>query len=138
MAKYPFLSEPWIEAAKAIRDRHRDQLPPPVDSIRMNQVVTEVPFGEGVLHTHLLALDGEIELDIGELERADVTITLDYDTARSLLVGTDPPAALEAFLAGKIKVDGDVTKLLELQPVLLGQGDPAAAAVAKQIQEITE
>lgn len=136
MAKFLFLSQPWIEAAKAIRDRH--PLAAPVEGIRMNQVVTDMPFGESVLHTHLLALEGQVELDIGELDQPDVTITLDYETARSLLVDTDSSNALEAFLAGKIKVDGDVTKLLNLHPVLFGDTDPNAVSVARQIQEITE
>lgn len=136
MAKFPFLSEPWIEAAKAIRDLH--ELDTSAESIRMNQVVTEVPFGAGVLHTHLLALDGKVELDVGELDQPDVTITLDYETARSLLVGTDSSNVLDAFLAGRIKVDGDVTKLLNLHPVLFAEADPDAVSVARQLQEITE
>jgi hypothetical protein len=38
-------------------------------------------------------------------------------------------------MAGKIKVQGDMTKMMALQS---GAPDPAAAEVAKKIQDITE
>ena len=49
MAKYPFLSEEWMEAAKAVRDEYAGKVSPPAHAIRMNQVVTDVPFGEGTV-----------------------------------------------------------------------------------------
>ena len=51
MAKYAFLSDEWMEAAKAIRDEYADQVSPPAHAIRMNQVVTDVPFGDGTSRT---------------------------------------------------------------------------------------
>ena len=60
MAKYAFLSEEWMEAAKAIRDEYKDQVKPPAHSIRMNQVVTDVPFGDGTIEAHLDTSSGEI------------------------------------------------------------------------------
>ena len=42
---------------------------------------------------------------------------------------------MQAFMAGKIKVVGDMTKMMALQA---GAQDPTAAAIAERIQAITE
>src|SRR5690349_11935341 len=46
MAKYPFLSEEWIAEAKAIRDASDSGAAAPAHAVRMNQIITEVPFGD--------------------------------------------------------------------------------------------
>ena len=46
---YPFLSDEWMAAAKAIREKYADQMPEVTSSMRINQVVTDVPFGEGTI-----------------------------------------------------------------------------------------
>ena len=67
--------------------------------------------------------------------RPDLTVTLDYETAKAILVEQNPQAGMQAFMAGKIKVQGDMTKLMAMQS---GPPDPAAAEVAEKITEITE
>ena len=56
---------------------------------------------------------GKASLGLGDLEGADATITQDYDTAVALakneLTGT------AAYMSGKIKVSGDLMKLMQLQ-----------------------
>ena len=47
---HQFLSEEWMTAAKAIREKYADQAAKPTASIRMNQVITDVPFGEGTVN----------------------------------------------------------------------------------------
>jgi putative sterol carrier protein len=42
---------------------------------------------------------------------------------------------MQAFMAGKIKVQGDMTKLMAMQS---GPVDPTAQEVAARIKEITE
>jgi hypothetical protein len=135
VATHQFLSPEWIEAARAIRQELDGQVPPPAQSVRMNQVITDVPFGTGVIHAHLDTTAGDIELEEGHLDAPDVTLTTDYATARSLFVDWDPQAGMQAFMAGKIKVQGDLSKLLAMQQSGL---DPAALAAARRIQEITE
>jgi hypothetical protein len=131
---HPFLSEEWIEAARAIRTELEGKAtvkPPP---FRMNQVVTEVPFGDGELKAHTDTTSGELVLELGHLENPDVTVTLPYDTAKSLLVDQDQQAAMQAFMSGKIKVEGDMMKLMALQTT---QVDPVALEAAQRIKEIT-
>ena len=50
---YPFLSDEWIDEARKIRDESPGRAPPVPVPMRMNLVVTEVPFGDGELDAHL-------------------------------------------------------------------------------------
>ena len=134
MAKHPFLSEEWLAAAKEIRESSGPGATTP-HKVRMNQIITEVPFGEGTINAHMDSSDGELKMDIGHLENPDLTVTLDYTTAKAILVEGNPQAGMQAFMAGKIKVQGDMTKLMAMQSA---PPDAAAQEVAKKIQEITE
>ena len=135
MPKYPFLSDEWLAEAKKLREEYRGKVSAPAHTVRMNQVVTEVPFGDGTINAHMDTSTGEMELDTGHLDNADVKVTLDYATAKAILVEGNPQAGMQAFMAGKIKVEGDMTKLMAM-----GQSapDPAAMELANRIKEITE
>ena len=137
---HPFLSPEWEAEARKIRAEYHDRAPAPPLSIRMNLIVTDVPFEPKVLHAHVDTSGGEIVIALGHLERPDVTVTIEYATTRSLLLGGDPQALLMAFLGGRIKVDGDITKLLELQSSgSIGAGvDPVVVEVFERIRAITE
>lgn len=131
--QFQFLSDEWIEASRALHEEYRDFLPPPPVAVRMNQVLTGVPFGAGIVHAHLDTSSGWAELGAGHLDSPDLTVTLDYETARSLFVGADPTAAMAAFLSGRMRVDGDITKLIALQsgaPGLAGYPAPAGPELA--------
>lgn len=135
MPKYQFLSDEWVEAAKAIRHEHAADAPAPAHAVRMNQVITAVPFQDDPVHAHMDTSDGEMKMDLGHLENPDLTVTLDYETAKAILVDGNPQAGMQAFMAGKVKVEGDMTKLMAMQTA---SADPTAAKVAAAIQEITE
>lgn len=135
MAKYQFLSDEWIEEAKRIRDEHAGDAPAPPQKVRMNQVITEVPFGDGTINANMDTSGGAMEMGEGHLENPDLTVTLDYATAKAILVDGNPQAGMQAFMAGKIKVEGDMTKLMAMQQAPV---DDNAAKVAAAIKEITE
>jgi putative sterol carrier protein len=128
---YMFLTDEWVEAARKIREEAAAPAAAP-QPVKMNLVITEVPFGEGTVEAHMDSTDGEVKLDLGHLDVPDVTATLDYDTAKAMMVDANPQAAMQAFMAGKIKLQGDMTKAMALQT-----GPPNPALTAK-IQEITE
>jgi hypothetical protein len=130
------LSDEWIEAARAIREKYLGQVPKIPFSVRMNQVITKVPFGEGTLHSHIDTSSGELLMDLGHVEKPDLTVTTDYETARLLFLGRDPQAAMQVFLSGKVKVDGDMTKMMVLQSQQ-NQKDELAEKIADEIQAIT-
>jgi len=132
---YPFLSDEWITEAKKIREEHKDEVSAPAHAVKMNQIITDVPFGDGTVEAHLDTSGGDISMDLGHIDAPDLTVTLDYDTAKAILVEGNPQAGMQAFMAGKIKVQGDMTKMMALQG---GVPTEADQAIAKKIQEITE
>jgi putative sterol carrier protein len=135
VAKYPFLSDEWMDAAKAIREEYKGKGAPAAHVVKMNQIITDVPFGSGTIEAHMDTSSGEMEMDTGHIDGADVTVTLDYGTAKAIFVEGNPQAGMQAFMSGKIKVAGDMTKLMAMQS---GPADPVAEELAAKIAEITE
>jgi hypothetical protein len=137
--KYPFLSTAWLDAAKTIRDEaDTSESAPTPHKVRMNLVITEVPENvgaDGDVEANMDTSSGSLEMDLGHLDTPDLTVTVDYATAKAIFVEGNPQAGMQAFMAGKIKVQGDMTKLMAMQS---GAPDPAAQETAKKIAEITE
>jgi hypothetical protein len=133
---YPFLSEEWLEAARNIREEYSGKTPPIAHVVRMNLVITSVPFGDGDIEAHMDTSSGELHLDVGHLETQDLKVTVDYDTAKAILIEGNPQAGMQAFMAGKVKVEGDMAKLMALQAAPAA-ADPNAAAMANALKEIT-
>jgi putative sterol carrier protein len=128
---YKFLSDEWVDAARTIREEVDAPTTAP-QPVKMNLVITEVPFGDGTVDAHLDTTSGSVELELGHLDPADVTATMDYDTAKAMMVDANPQAGMQAFMAGKIKLQGDMAKAMALQ-----SGPPNPELTAK-IQAITE
>lgn len=140
MATYPFLSPEWVVEARAIAQRYGTREVPAAYAVRMNQVVTDVPFSDTPLEAHLDTSSGHLVMDLGHLEIADVTVTLDYETARKLFVEGDSQAGMQAFMSGRIRIDGDVAKMMVMMAALQQEPpDPEAAnEVRRRLVEITE
>ena len=135
MATYLFLSDEWLDEARAIRAEFDGKGAPIDHSIRMNLIVCEVPFGEGTVLAHVDTSTGELVLDTGHIDPVDLKVSLDYDVARSILIEGNPQAGIQAFMSGKIKVEGDIAKLMALQTIT---PDPTAAEIALRILAMTE
>jgi len=133
---FAFLSPEWIEAAREIRERYSSQTAPIEVAVRVNQVVTDVPFGDGELHAHIDTSSGDVDLELGHLDEPDATITLSYETARALLVERDPAKVMQAFMSGGIHVDGDLMKVMAMQAST--PQDDLALQVAEEILAITD
>jgi hypothetical protein len=121
--------------AKKIREEYQGKTSPVAHALRMNQVITEVPFGSGSIDAHMDTSSGELLLDLGHIDNPDLKVTLDYSTAKAILVDGNPQAGMQAFMAGKIKVEGDMTKLMAMQAQA---PDATAAEVAQRVKDITE
>lgn len=130
-----FLSDQWIQAARDIRHKYADSVPTIEILIRINVVTTKVPFGEGTVHAYIDTSNGVLDMELGSLEAADLTITTEYEIARAVFVDQDPTASMQAFMSGRIKVEGDITRLMAMQTAL-PQSDEAAQ-VAAEIKAIT-
>lgn len=132
---YTFLTDEWIDAARELRAKYADRLPDVTIEVRINQVVTDVPFGDGTIRAFIDSTDGTLDLELGELDEPDVTMTTDYDTAKAMVVDQDPAVVMQSFMAGKITVQGDMMKLMAMQtsvPV-----NEASVEFAAELQSIT-
>lgn len=130
-----FLSDQWIQAARDIRHKYADSVPTIEILIRINVVTTKVPFGDGTVSAYIDTSSGVLDMELGSLDGADLTITTEYEIARSVFVDQDPTASMQAFMSGRIKVEGDITRLMAMQTAL-PQSDEAAQ-VAAEIKAIT-
>ena len=115
---HQFLSESWIEAARDIRHRYSGDVPAIDVVVRINVITTKVPFGEGTISAYIDTSNGSLEMELGSIEESDLTVTTDYETARKLFVEQDPTASMQAFMGGRIKVEGDITRLMMLQTTM--------------------
>jgi putative sterol carrier protein len=132
--KHQFLSPEWVAAAKEIQESMPKPESAPAHTVRMNLVITEAPFTDDEIQAHMDTSDGELTMDLTHLDSPDLTVSVDWTTAKAIFVDNNPQAGMQAFMAGKVKVQGDMTKLMAMQQ---GAPDPAAQAVAAKIAEIT-
>jgi len=71
--------------------------------------ITDMPTGDDIAY-YIDIGEGESEVGLGELEEPDVTVTNNYETAVGISKG-DLNTQM-AFMTGKLKVSGDMSKLM--------------------------
>lgn len=127
MAK--FLSQEWLDESLRLA---ADQPERPGASATIQYVITGGPKGD--VKYYWVVKDGHlVENTLGELVGAEVTLTETYDDAEAIQKGDLDTNA--AFLQGRIKVDGDVAKLMSLLPITMS---PEFAQFQSKVREITE
>ena len=125
---YTFLSDQWLEEVQKLAAEAPSGMMP--DSVELNMVVTGGPEGDKELHV----ANGAFAT--GLLDSAPTKLTVPYQVAKDMFVKGDQSAAMQAFMSGQIKVEGDMTKLMAMQGG--APADPSAAeALQKRIKEIT-
>ena len=126
---HQFLSDDWLAEVKKISAEFPNEGGAGSD-ITVNVTVTDGPEGDRELHM------SNGTFDSGHIDGAPTKLTLPYEVAKDMFVNGNQQAAMQAFMSGQIKVEGDMTKLMAMQGA--GGGDPAAAAeMQKKLQEIT-
>lgn len=131
-----FLSDEWFDAVQGVRQKYADQVPEITVVVRINQVITDAPFGDGEVRSYIDTSSGAMTMELGELDEPDATITTDYDTARALFVEQDQAAVMQAFLGGKVTVQGDMMKLMAMQTAI--PDSEATDTISEEIAALTE
>jgi SCP-2 sterol transfer family len=131
---YEFLSDGWFEAVGALRDQYAAEGATAPVELRANLVVTHVPFSTEPVDAHVDTSHGGLVLARGHLEHPDLRVQVDWTTAKALLVDGNPQAAMGAFMEGKIKIEGDIARLMSLQSGIV---DASTQQAAKRIRELT-
>ena len=134
MAKYQFLSDEWFARVDQLVEEHGADAPGGTD-ILMNLTITDTPFGTE-RQMHMGAKQGQGLWGVGHADGADLQLTTDYATAKEVFVAGDPMAGMQAFMSGRVKVQGDMAKLMAAQAG--GAGPGGATALQTAIQGITE
>ena len=115
------LSPAWIAA---LGDAARGAVMPDDLRIVVQQVVL-ADDGAEVAYAVRLS-DGQVRVEAGRADDADVTFTQDRATAGAIARGD--LSAQTAFLAGDLRVGGDLTKVLDGARVLAAVQDVFASA----------
>jgi putative sterol carrier protein len=134
--QYEFLSPEWMDAVRRLREEMPPPDSPPPVTMKMNVVVIDTPFATGDMKGHVDTSDGEFLVEEGHIDGADLTITVEYATAKAIFVEQDLTAAMQAFMAGKVKVQGDITKLMSLQAQVVTP-DANTIAIAHAVKDLT-
>jgi hypothetical protein len=124
----PFLSDAWLEEAQKLGEDLPAPTGPAADLV-LNIVVPDSPDGERLLNMK----GGKFEQ--GLVDGAPTKVTIPYDVAKAMFVDGNPQAAMQAFMAGQIKVEGDMTKLMAMQSA--GGPSPEQAAFQEKLKAIT-
>jgi len=133
VSKHPFLSDEWFAVVEKLVEDHGAEVPAH-QNVSVNLVITGSPFGDE-RHMHMGTRDGKGNWGLGLVDGADVTLTTDYDTAKDVFVSGNAQAGMQAFMAGKVKAQGDITKLMAAGA---GGGPGGNEALQEAIQGITE
>jgi putative sterol carrier protein len=107
-----FLSEDWATEVTQTLQTH-EQFKASAD-MSVQFVVSDAPEGEAKFY--LDATGDDPVQALGELENADVTITSNYETTSAIFSGELNTQM--AFMTGKIKVNGNMAKLMTQQAAL--------------------
>jgi len=82
--------------------------------VKLQQVVTDTPDG-GETKYYFTLENGTANVALGELSDAEATLTQTYDTA--VAITKQELNAQNAFMQGKLKIAGNMMKLMQLQGV---------------------
>lgn len=111
-----FLSDEWAQAmTEALNSSEDFKKAATGQNAKLQQVVTDVP-DKGEVKYYFKLEDGSAEVSLGELADAEATITQNYDTA--VAINKQELNAQNAFMQGKLKISGNMMKLMQLQGVI--------------------
>lgn len=128
MAK--FLSQEWLDETRKMADGQPERMGA---TARLQYVLTAAPDG-GELRYYWVVVDGKLlESGLGDLEDAEITLTLSH--ADATLIQKGELDANAAFMQGRVKVAGNTPKLMALLPVTQS---PEYKQLQREINEITE
>ena len=124
-----WLTQEWLDETRKMAEGQPDR---PGASARMQYVVTGGP--EGDISYYWVLENGKIvESQLGTLEDAEVTLTTGYADAIKIQKGELDANA--AFMQGKVKVTGNMAKVMSLLPIT---NAPEYKQLQNEIAAITE
>ncbi|SJM72930.1 SCP2 sterol-binding domain-containing protein [Psychrobacter piechaudii] len=124
-----FLTDEWFNEVDRLTAEAGDlNLPPALANTKINLNVTNTANGDVSA-----ALENGV-LKKGETD-ATTTINIDEETLKAIALKGDMNEAMNAFMSGKIRIDGDMGQVMALQTA---KPSPEQKDLFKKIYAITE
>jgi putative sterol carrier protein len=124
-----WMTQEWMDEQTKLA---QDQPERPGATARMQYVITGAPGGD--IKYYWVLEDGHLkENRLGTLDDAELTLTQSYEDAVKIQKGELDEQA--AFMQGRIKVEGNMAKLMALLPIT---SSPEYRELQNKIREITE
>jgi putative sterol carrier protein len=127
MAKW--LSQEWLDESRKLAESQPER---PGASARMQYVITGTPEGD-VKYYWVLENGKLLESTLGEMPDPEVTLTTTYEDAMKIQKGELDANA--AFMQGRVKVTGNMAKLMSLLPLT---NSPEYKQLQTEVQAVTE
>ncbi len=127
--RHSFLSESWFAKVDELVAAAGDlQIPPAMKTALVNVTVTS-PVGD----TQIYMKNGLFFR--GHDAAAPTSLSITMELARKIFIDADAAAGVQAFLAGEMKVEGDLASLVAMQTV---EPSEPQKRLTKQIAAITD
>ncbi len=124
-----YLSQEWLDRQQEIAQEFPER---PGASAHLQYVVTGGPDGD--LKYYWIVENGKLlEAKLGEDPDAEITLNLSYDDSVKIQKGELDETA--AFMQGRLKVQGNMGKLMSLMPLTQS---PEYKAIKEKVTAITE
>ena len=124
-----WLSQEWLDESRKLAESQPER---PGASARMQYVITGGPDGD-VKYYWVLENGKLLESQLGEMPDPEVTLTQTYEDAMKIQKGELDANA--AFMQGRVKVTGNMAKLMSLLPLT---NAPEYKQLQTEVQAITE
>jgi len=124
-----WLSQEWLDETRKMGESQPER---PGATARMQYIITGGPDGE-VRYYWILENGKLLESKLGDLPDADFSMTQTYDDA--MKIQRQELDANAAFMQGRIKVAGNMAKLMSLMPIT---NSPEYKQLMAEVDKITE
>ena len=124
-----WLTQEWLDETRKLGESQPER---PGASARMQYVITGGPDGD-IKYYWVLENGKLLESQLGEMSDPEVTLTQSFEDAKKIQQGELDANA--AFMQGRVKVGGNMAKLMALLPLT---NAPEYKQLQEQIQGITE